>query len=86
VKWRNFKLAMVEQKTLIDPALPLPNQHLINLDTDPKEREPFDYPYMHSWVGAHVAKILEDYHKSVKREPLIPVGAPLDFVPRSKQP
>jgi len=27
-----------------------------------------------------------DYQESLKREPLIPVGAPLDFVPRSKQP
>jgi hypothetical protein len=43
-------------------------------------------PYMHSWVGAHVAKILGDYQESLKREPLIPVGAPLEFVPRSKQP
>jgi arylsulfatase A-like enzyme len=86
VKWRNFKLVMVEQKTLTDPALPLPNPHLINLDTDPKEREPVDYPYLHTWVGAHVAKILEGYETSVKSEPLIPLGAPLDFVPKHKQP
>ena len=82
VKWRNFKLAMVQQKTLTDPALPLPNPHLINLDTDPKEREPVDYPYIHTWVGAHVATILAAYQESVKREPLIPAGAPLDFVPK----
>jgi len=44
VKRRNFKLVMVEQKTLTDPALRLPNPHLINLDTDPKEREPLGYP------------------------------------------
>jgi len=86
VKWRNFKLVMVEQNTLTDPALPLPNPHLINLDTDPKERSPLDYPYIHSWVGAHVAKILGDFQASVRREPLIPAGAPLDFVPKAKQP
>lgn len=79
---RNFKLVMVEQRTLTDPALPLPNPHLINLDTDPKEREPVDYPYLHTWVGVHIAKILQDYQESVKRESLIPVGAPLDFVPK----
>ena len=84
VKWRNFKLVMVEQKKLTDPALPLPNPHLVNLDTDPKEREPVDYPYIHTWVGAHVAKILGDYQESLKREPLIPVGAPQDFVPKQK--
>ena len=83
VKWRNFKLVLVMQKTLTDPALSLPNPHLINLDTDPKEREPVSYPYLHTWVGVHVGKILADYHDSLKREPLIPLGAPLDFVPRS---
>src|SRR5256885_4377901 len=86
VKWRNFKMVMVEQKTLTDAALSLPNPHFINLDTDPKEREPLDYPYLHTWAGAHIAKILQDYQNSVKREPLIPPGAPLDFVPRQKQP
>jgi len=84
VKWKNFKLVMVEQRTLTDAALPLPNPHLVNLDTDPKEREPMDYPYLHAWVGAHTAKILEDFQDSVKREPLIPPGAPLDYVPRPK--
>jgi arylsulfatase len=86
VKWRNFKLVKVQQKTLTDPALPLPNPHLINLDTDPKEREPIDYPYLHTWVGAHVAKLLLDYGESVKREPLIPLGAAADYVPKQKRP
>jgi hypothetical protein len=71
----------MKQRTLTDVALPLPNPHLINLDADPKEREPFDYPYLHSWVGGHVGKILNDFAVSVKREPLIPAGAPLDFIP-----
>jgi arylsulfatase len=47
---------MVNRKTLTDPALSLPNPHLINLDTDPKKREAVDYPYLHTWVGAHVAQ------------------------------
>jgi hypothetical protein len=54
---------------------------LINLDTDPKEREAMDYPYLHTWVGEHVAKILENFQESVKKEPVIPAGAPLDYVP-----
>ena len=82
VKWRNFKMVMVEQKTLSDPAQFLATPHLINLDTDPKERKPYDYPYIHTWVGAHTGKLLQDYQASVKREPLIPVGAPLDYVPK----
>lgn len=86
VKWHNFKLVLMEQTTLTDPALRLPNPHLTNLDTDPKEREPIDYSYIHTWVGTHVAKILEDYGNSVKREELIPAGAPLDFGPKRTQP
>ena len=84
VKWRNFKMVLVMQRTLSDPALHLTTPHLINLDTDPKEREPYDYPHIHTWVGAHTARLLMEYQKSLGREPLIPVGAPLDYVPRQK--
>lgn len=82
VKWHNFKMVLVEQKTLTDPALKLSTPRLINLDTDPKEREPYNYPYIHTWVLEHTGAILGEYEESVKREPLIPVGAPLDFVPK----
>ena len=75
---------LVQQKTLSDTALHLTTPHLINLDTDPKEREPYDYPYIHTWVGAHTARLLMEYQKSLGREPLIPVGAPLDYVPKQK--
>jgi len=85
VKWRNFKMVFVQQKTLSDPALHLTTPHLINLDTDPKEREPYEYPHIHTWVGAHAAKLLVEFQKSVQREPLIPCGAPLDYVPIQKQ-
>jgi arylsulfatase len=37
-------------------------------------------------VGAHVAKILLEYQESLEREPLIPLGAPLDYVPKRTQP
>ena len=84
VKWRNFKLVLALQRTLSDPGLRLPTPHLINLDTDPKEREPYDYPYLHTWVLSHVGRIIEEFQESVKREPLIPAGAPLNFVPDRK--
>jgi arylsulfatase len=86
VKWHQFKMVMVEQKTMFDPALRLATPHLVNLDTDPKEREPVDLPYLHTWVLAHIGKILGAWEESVKREELIPVGAPLDFVPKEKKP
>jgi arylsulfatase A-like enzyme len=84
VKWHNFKMVLVEQKTLSDPALHLATPHLVNLDVDPKERKPYDYPYVHSWVVAHTGKLLGEFEGSAKREPFIPVGAPLDYVPRKQ--
>ena len=84
VKWRNFKMKLVNQKTLSDPAQHLATPHLINLIVDPKEREPFNYPHLHTWVLAHTGRIMREYQESVEREPLIPAGAPLDYVPKKK--
>jgi len=84
VKWGNFKMKLVDQKYLTDPAKHLPTPHLINLVVDPKERESYNYPYLHSWVLGHTAKILRTFEESVQREPLIPVGAALDYVPKKK--
>jgi arylsulfatase A-like enzyme len=83
VKWKNFKVVFQQQKYLSDPALRLSTPHIINLLADPKERKPYNYPYLHTWVFAHVGKIMQDYQESVKREPLIPAGAALDYVPKS---
>ena len=64
-----------------DPALPLGFPHIINLMTDPKEREPFNQKYFHSWTMAHFGRLLKAFEDSVEREPLIPAGAPLDYRP-----
>jgi arylsulfatase len=85
VKWQNFKVVFVQKRTFADPELKLATPHIINLDVDPKEKKPYNYPYLHSWVMAHVGKILTEYSNSFKTEQLIPAGAPLDFVPTVKQ-
>jgi arylsulfatase len=84
VKWHDFKLVFQMQKTFADPIQKLATPYLINLIVDPKERKPFDFPYVHSWTSIHFGKILKDFAASVRREPLIPAGAPLDHVPRQE--
>lgn len=81
VKWRNFKLVMYKQATFFEPALKLATPQVINLLVDPGERKPAALPYLHSWTAAHFNNILRDFAESVRREPLIPAGAPVDYVP-----
>ncbi|MDR7189541.1 arylsulfatase [Microbacterium sp. BE35] len=81
VKWRDFKLVLKSQKYSTDPVGTLASPHLINLVTDPQEREAFNVRYLHSWVATHMNRILGAFHASVQREPLIPAGAPLNHTP-----
>jgi arylsulfatase A-like enzyme len=78
VKWRNFKMKLMLQKYLDSPALSLPTPHIINLLVDPKERESYDYPYIHTWVMTHFGKILTDFQNSVNKEPHIHQGIPAE--------
>lgn len=81
IKWRNFKAYQVEQKYFYDPAPPLGVGRIINLLTDPKEREPVEYPYMHTWVMYHIGRMIKEFEASVEQEPPIPAGAPVDYNP-----
>ena len=85
VKWQNFKTVFVEQRQFFDPSPPYANPRIINLLVDPKEREPVEYPHLHTWVVAHFTRLIGEFQASVKREPLIPFGAPLNFVPAPQE-
>jgi len=84
VKWRNFKLSFFDQKTLTDAAQKLATPRITNLIIDPKERRPVSLPHIHGWATAHFGRILSEFEASVRREALIPAGAPLDHVPARK--
>jgi len=79
VKWKDFKGVRVEQKYMWDPALDYGMPHIYNLKTDPKERENVAVEY--GWVAAHIREMTNEFAVSVKREPPIPTGAPLDHNP-----
>jgi arylsulfatase len=85
-KWRNFKLVMVEQRYLSDAALRLATPRVINLLTDPQERESVSLPHLHTWTAYHLNKLIVDFEASLNREALIPLGAPLDHVPGKSVP
>ena len=64
-----------------DSADALPTPRLINLNTDPQERECVPLPHLHTWAATHLNRIIAEFEASTRREPLIPMGAPLDHVP-----
>jgi arylsulfatase A-like enzyme len=84
VKWRDFKLVLVTQRYMMDPAQRLATPHIINLITDPQEREPVSLPHLHTWTATHFSRIIGEFQSSVAREPLTPAGAPLDHVPTKR--
>ena len=81
IKWRNFKLSLVAQQHMFDPAEKLSFPRIINLLIDPHEREEYSLPHLHTWVAWHVTRLLDEYQASTEREALVPAGAALDTVP-----
>jgi len=81
VRWHDFKMVLVEQKYSTDPPGKLSLPKIINLVTDPHEREPLDLPYLHTWTAWHFNRIIGDFQASTQREPPIPARAPLQFQP-----
>ena len=64
-----------------DPVGKLSTPRIINLVTDPQEREDIALPHLHTWTAVHFNRMLGQFKASTEREPTIPAGAPLEFVP-----
>lgn len=80
VKWHHYKLKLFDQTHMWEPALPLATPWLINLKVDPKERDRFNSRY--AWVRKHISKLLTSFVNSTQKiEPLIPIGACVDYNP-----
>jgi arylsulfatase len=79
VKWKDFKVAMVEQRYFWDPVLRYAVPHIYNLKLDPKERD--NQAVYYGWVASHAGRMLREFMASTQREPPIPAGAPIDFNP-----
>jgi hypothetical protein len=80
-RWRNFNLILVEQRYASDAAVRLPTPRIINLTTHPHERERVSLPHLHSWVAYHFTTLTTAFRDSVASEPLIPMGAPVEYMP-----
>lgn len=81
VKWQHYKLLFRLQTYMFEPVQTPATPWVINLKQDPKERTPYQPSQM--WVVGHINKLMGEFQESVKKEPLIPAGAPLDHVPQS---
>ena len=81
VKWHNFKLVLVAQKYMqrqrrgITYAAPDQSQHR------PARTRTRSAAHLHTWAATHLNRIIAEFEASTRREPLIPMGAPLDHVP-----
>jgi len=82
VKWQNFKVAYVRQRYSDEAPQVMTTPVVINLLTDPKERESWPVLQAYNWVHAHAQRLRDAYDRSTRREPPIPAGAPVDHVPK----
>ena len=81
VKWQNFKVSYVRQRYSDEAPQVMATPVVTNLLTDPKERESWPVMQAYNWVHAHAGSLRRAYEASIRREPLIPAGAPIDHVP-----
>jgi len=78
VKCRNWKLHFYRQEDMFDPPVKNPVPTVFNLFTDAREEK----RSTESWVVGPVLKVVDEFEKSIKQYPLIPMGTPDPYRPK----
>jgi hypothetical protein len=79
VKWRNWKMHLIEQVNMYDVPQTLPIPRIYNLLTDLKEER--DVAVYNGWVADPMLKIVSDLEASLKKYPPIKLGTPDPYTP-----
>jgi arylsulfatase len=79
VKWRNWKMHLIQQDHMYDAPQRLPLPRIINLLTDLKEER--DVLIYSGWVSHPMMKILREFEASLESYPPIKVGTPDPYLP-----
>jgi len=79
VKWRNWKMHLIEQVNMYDVPQKLALARIFNLLTDLKEERDVG-PY-NTWVAVPMLKIVSDFEASLKKYPPIKLGTSAPYTP-----
>jgi arylsulfatase len=80
VKWRNWKLHLVWQEFMLDPAVQLGVPRAFNLYEDPRERHDVFLP-SNTWVRRPVEQVIGAFNASLDEHPPIAPGTPDPYEP-----
>jgi arylsulfatase len=79
VKWRNWKMHLIEQVNMYDVPQHLAQPRMYNLLTDLKEER--DVAIYNTWVAEPMLKIISDLEASLRKYPPIKLGTPDPYMP-----
>jgi hypothetical protein len=79
VKWRNWKMHLIEQVNMYDVPQTLALPRVYNLLTDLKEER--DVTIYNTWVTDPMLKIISDLEASLKKYPAIELGTADPYTP-----
>jgi arylsulfatase len=79
IKWRNWKMHLIEQDSMYDVWQKLPLPRIINLLTNRKEER--DVAGYHTGLLTPMLKIVGAFEANLKKYPPIKVGTPDPYTP-----